>query len=115
MEHLILNNNNKKNHLYTFISLQTISTIITMGFMKNFFHKDTSNASTPVTSNAATPITSPASSLKDIDATVKPIVDRYHNDPMRTSKKPDTIGSFFDPMGGHGSYSVSKDVTNTGA
>ncbi|CEP10982.1 hypothetical protein [Parasitella parasitica] len=87
-----------------------------MGLMKNFFHhKGTSNASTPASSNAATPITSPASSLKDVDATAKLVVDRYHNDPMRTSKKPDTIGNFFDPMGGHGSYSVSKDVTNTGA
>ncbi|KAL0140454.1 hypothetical protein V8B55DRAFT_1447710 [Mucor lusitanicus] len=86
-----------------------------MGFMKHFFHKDSSNVTTPASSNAATPITSPANSLKDVDAAINPIVDRYHNDPMRTSKKPDTIGSFFDPMGGHGSYSVSKDVTNTGA
>ncbi|CAO3631408.1 unnamed protein product [Mucor hiemalis] len=101
-----------------------------MGFMKKFFNfqhpqKDasntadstptTSNAATPTTSNAATPITSPAGSIIDVDAQTKPIPDRYHNDPMRISKRPDTIGNFLDPMGGHGSYSVSKDVTNTGA
>lgn len=91
-----------------------------MGFMKKFFgfqqvQKDSSNASTPSTSNAATPITSPAGSIIDVDAQIKPVSDRYHNDPMRISKRPDTIGNFLDPMGGHGSYSVSKDVTNTGA
>ncbi|GAA5806698.1 hypothetical protein MFLAVUS_000046 [Mucor flavus] len=88
-----------------------------MGFMKRFFghqvKKEESPSSTPVPSNHATPITSPAMSMYDVE--VKQQQDKYHNDPMRTNKKPDTIGSFLDPMGGHGSYSVGRDVTNTGA
>jgi hypothetical protein len=95
-----------------------------MGFMKHFFQKHQvkedqsiapSIAATPVTSNAATPAGSPNGSLNNVDAISKPVSDRYHNDPMRTSKKPDTLGNFFDPMGGHHSYGVSRDVTNTGA
>lgn len=83
--------------------------------MKHFFaHKKETPTTTPVTSNAATPITSPAGSIVDVDATIKPLNSKYHNDPMRTSKRPDTVGSFFDPMGGNHSYAVSKDVTNTG-
>lgn len=70
-------------------------------------------ASTPSHSNIATPIPSPAGSIINVD--MHRPHDKYHNDPMRTGKKPDTIGNFLDPMGGHGSYSVSRDVTNTGA
>lgn len=103
-----------------------------MGFMKYFFHKHhakedqlttpsnaatpaTSIAATPATSNAATPAASPCGSLNNEEAISKLVPDRYHNDPMRTSKIPDTVGNFFDPMGGHHSYGVSTDVTNTGA
>lgn len=86
--------------------------------MKHFFNnskKEDKQITTPVTSNAATPITSPTGSIIDVDAAINPTNSRYHNDPMRTSKRPDTVGNFFDPMGTHGAYSVSKDVTNTGA
>jgi hypothetical protein len=92
--------------------------------MKYFFHKHHTKEdqqaaatpdATPVTSNAATPVGSPNGSLHNVEAISRPVPDRYHNDPMRTSKRPDTVGSFFDPMGGHHSYGVSTDVTNTGA
>ncbi|KAG2206735.1 hypothetical protein INT47_003677 [Mucor saturninus] len=82
-----------------------------MGFMKRFFGphiKEDSPSSTPSHSN----VTSPAGSIVDVDMHK---TDKYHNDPMRTGKKPDTMGNFLDPMGGHGSYAVSRDVTNTGA
>ncbi|KAI8876198.1 hypothetical protein K501DRAFT_200953 [Backusella circina FSU 941] len=85
-----------------------------MGLFKRFLNpqskvKDdntSSNATTPV----ATPITSPAGSIYE-----GIISNKYHNDPMRVGKKPDTLGSYFDPMGGHGSYTKGLDVTNTGA
>lgn len=92
-----------------------------MGFMKRFFghhhaaaattkEEATTPVSTPATSTYATPVVSPAGSIIDVEVSSK-----YHNDPMRTSKRPDTYGHFLDPMGGHGSYSVGRDVTNTGA
>ncbi|OBZ86431.1 hypothetical protein A0J61_05524 [Choanephora cucurbitarum] len=86
--------------------------------MKHFLrsHKDNSTTSTPAHSNNATPITSPTGSIINVDATIQPVAsDRYYNDPMRTGRKPDFVGGFFDPMGGYGSYTVSRDVTNTGA
>lgn len=88
-----------------------------MGFMKRFFGpqvKDVTPSSTPSHSNIATPFVSPAGSIVNVDMYTPPH-DKYHNDPMRTGKRPDTFGNFLDPMGGHGSYSASKDVTNTGA
>lgn len=93
-----------------------------MGFMKNLFrshhHTDkeaNSTATTPISSSQTTPATSPRSSLVNVDATIKPL-SKYYQDPMRTSKQPDTVGNFFDPMGGHGGYySAGNDVTNTGA
>ncbi|KAI8070623.1 uncharacterized protein B0P05DRAFT_550433 [Gilbertella persicaria] len=88
-----------------------------MNFLKHFLrpHKEDSGSNTPVHSNAATPITSPVGSIVNVDAAIRPVADRYYNDPMRTNKKPDAVGTFYDPMGGHGSYTVSRDVTNTGA
>ncbi|KAI8974903.1 hypothetical protein BDB01DRAFT_805224 [Pilobolus umbonatus] len=86
-----------------------------MDFMKRLFgHKSLeetpSNAATPMTS----PIASPATSVYE-NKSVLDKHDRYHNDPVRTNKHPDRVGNYFDPMGGHGSYGASTDVTNTGA
>jgi hypothetical protein len=82
-----------------------------MGFFKRFLiHPESKVKGDNTSSNAATPITSPTGSLYEVN-----VSDKYHNDPMRVGKKPDTLGSYFDPMGGHRSYTKGLDVTNTGA
>jgi hypothetical protein len=45
----------------------------------------------------------------------KAAIRKYQQDPVRTTKQPDTIGSFIDPMAGYGYYTIGVDVTNTGA
>lgn len=52
--------------------------------------------------------------LRKVGALETPI-SKFHQDPVRTSNYPDTLGSFVDPMSGRGSYSIGFDVTNTGA
>ncbi|KAI8982398.1 hypothetical protein BDF20DRAFT_866716 [Mycotypha africana] len=42
-------------------------------------------------------------------------IDRYQNDPVRTTSLPDTVGNFFDPMGGSNRPAFGTDVTDTGA
>ncbi|ORY91179.1 hypothetical protein BCR43DRAFT_498651 [Syncephalastrum racemosum] len=103
--------------------------VFTLKFPKNLFRSNSDKkadeaASTPATSGASSPsATTPPTSrtpslfretLSVSSAPATP-TSKYLSDPMRSSKRPDYVGGYYDPMSARSSYCASVDVTNTGA
>ncbi|KAL1931211.1 hypothetical protein VTP01DRAFT_10348 [Rhizomucor pusillus] len=75
--------------------------------------KSTPDSATPASTPSAS--SSRASSLYHEPINSPTPNEKYLRDPMRHNKRPDTLGSFVDPMGGRHAYARGYDATNTGA
>ncbi|KAG2193279.1 hypothetical protein INT46_003303, partial [Mucor plumbeus] len=95
----------------------------TMGFFDNFKLskiKKSAKTSTVDDDSLSTASTiAPSKSRSAIDTFLASFsTEKYMNDPTRTTKHPDVVGYYYDPMscgGQRNIISVGHDCTNTGA